>query len=54
MVSSLTSTGKKRLAVLKRVLKKHGATFQVKDRLLLEQEIRHQKRLNKAVKEWSL
>ena len=54
MVSSLTSTGKKRLAVLQRVLKKHGATLPVQSRLLLEQAIRHQKRLNKAVKEWGL
>jgi len=54
MATSLTSTLKKRLAVLNRVLKNHGASLPVRSRRLLAQEIRHHKRLQKAVQKWSL
>lgn len=46
--------GEERLAVLKRTLAKHGKTLPPESRALLEQEIRHQERLNKAAQERGL
>jgi hypothetical protein len=50
----MLAVGLRRLAKLERVLTKIRATAPERSLRALEREIRHQERLNRAIKEWGL